>query len=187
VEKRLNWDVWGKLTRDDMTSLEDFVQGSFDTVVGKALIPDMAYDGFLVNETGVGEVLVANGHLFANGKVYVNDNEGGTTISLLQYLPSATKKIVAITVWGSEIDTKTAPRTFLTDPETKATSAREVATQHWRWGNISVVATAAEGPDPARPAIAAGVCPVAWVTLGERAAPSVNCDSGEKAQAHEDA
>ena len=164
MEKRVLIDTWQKVTRDDFLKFGTFPRDSFDTVVGKVLIPDMAYSGFAVVQSGAAEVTVANGHLLNLGKVYVNDSEGGTTVDLLSRLPAATKRMVAITVWGTETDAKLEARTFLTDAETRATVARETATERWRWANIGPV-SGVEGPDPGPPTLAADVCPVAWVTL----------------------
>ena len=164
MERRALIDTWQKVTRDDFLKFGTFPQASFDTIVGKLLIPDLAFEGFVCSQTGPAQVSVSNGHLFSQGKVFVNDTIGGITVDLLARLPAATKRIVAIAVWGVETDSKLEARTFLTDADTRATIARETATEHWRWANIGAV-SGEEGPDPASPAVAADVCVVAWVTL----------------------
>jgi hypothetical protein len=83
-----------------------FPQGSFDTVVGRLLIPDLAFSGFAVTQTGPAEVTVSEGRLFANGKVFFNNQDGGTPVDMLARLPATTRRIVAITVWGVETDSK---------------------------------------------------------------------------------
>lgn len=164
MERRALVDTWQKITRDDFLKFGTFPQASFDTLVGKLLIPDIAFEGFLCVQSGPAELTVANGHLFSQGKVYVNDTLGGTTVDLKARLPAATKRIVAIAVWGQETDSKLEARTFLTDADTRATIARETATERWRWANIGAV-SGEEGPDPASPSVAADVCVVAWITL----------------------
>jgi hypothetical protein len=164
MEKRVSIETWQKVTRDDFLKFGTFPQASFDTVVGKVLIPDRAFEGFQTVQSGPAEVTVGNGHLLALGKIFFNDSQGGTPVDMLALLPAATRRIIAITVWGQELDSKLEPRTFLTDADTRATVARDISTEHWRWANIGPVA-GIEGPDPARPAIASDVLAVAWVTL----------------------
>src|SRR5262245_50425436 len=117
MEKRVLIDTWQKVTKDDFLKFGLFPQGSFDTVVGRLLIPDMAFSGFKVAQSGPAEVTVAEGRLFASGKVFFNNQDGGTPIDLLARLPATTERIVAITVWGQELDSKLEPRTFLADAE----------------------------------------------------------------------
>ena len=76
-----------------------------------------------------------------------------------------TRRYVAIVVWGQEIETDTEPRTFLTDPVTRATVARVVSTENRRWANISTVA-GGEGPDPQLPPVATNTLAVCYVLLG---------------------
>ncbi|RZN24768.1 hypothetical protein [Bradyrhizobium sp. Leo121] len=172
MEKRVLIDTWQKVVRDDFLKFGTFPRDSFDTIVGKLLIPDRAFEGFNVVQSGPAEVTVGSGHLFNNGAVYFNDTEGGTTIDLLSRLPAVTRRIVAITVWGQEINSKLEPRTFLTDAETRATVARATATEHWRWANIGPV-SGVEGPDPQPPAVSADVVTVAYVTLSTTGIESI--------------
>jgi hypothetical protein len=164
MERKVNIDTWQKVTRDDFNNFGNFPRESFDTIVGKLLIPDMAFDGFACTPSGPVEVTVSNGHLFYLGKVYFNNSQGGTTVDMAARLPTVTRRKVAITVFGTEQDTDLEPRTFLTDADTRATEARETSTENMRWANISAV-SGTEGPDPSNPAVPANVCVVAWVTL----------------------
>jgi hypothetical protein len=175
MERRVNLDTWQKVTRDDFNNFGIFPQQSFDTVVGKLLIPDLAYSGFSVLQSGPAEVTVSPGHLFYLGKVYYNDQTPGTTVNLLARLPAATRRLIAITVWGTESDTDLEPRTFLTDAQTRATIARETATEHRRWANIGAV-SGIEGPDPSPPAVAGEAAVVAWVMLSTTGIESITAN-----------
>ena len=109
-------------------------------------------------------VTVGNGRLYHNGLVFYNDSEGGASLDLLAVLPVVTRRYVGVVVWGQEIETDTEPRTFLTDPVTRATVARVVSTENRRWANISTV-IGAEGPDPQWPSVASNTLVVAWILL----------------------
>jgi hypothetical protein len=176
MEKRVLIDTWQKVTKDDFLKFGLFPQGSFDTVVGRLLIPDLAFSGFAVTQTGPAEVTVAEGRLFANGKVFFNNQEGGTQQDMLARLPAVTRRIVAITVWGLEQDSKLEPRTFLVDSETRAVVSRETSTEHWRWANIGA-ASGFEGPDPQPPAVPTDVMTVAWVTLTNLGVESIRMNT----------
>lgn len=164
MERKVVVDTWEKLSSNDVLNFGNFPRASFDTIVREVLIPDQAFAGFEVTQSGPGAVNVGAGHLYNEGKVYFNDSQGGTTVDLLSRLPATTKRIVAITVWGQEMDTSEEPRTFLTNAETRAVVSRATPTQNWRWANVSPV-SGVEGPDPVPPGIPAGSVVVAWVTL----------------------
>src|SRR5262245_61620594 len=176
MEKRVLIDTWQKVTKDDFLKFGLFPQGSLDTVVGRLLIPDMAFSGFAVVQSGPAEVTVSEGRLFANGKVFFNNQEGGTQLDLLARLPATTRRIVAVTAWGQEIDSKLEPRTFLADAETRAVVARETSTEHWRWTNIAAV-SGLEGPDPQPPAVPTDVMVIAWVTLTNLGVESIRMNT----------
>jgi hypothetical protein len=164
MERRVIVQEWQKVTEADFNNFGEYPRQSLDHVVGDLLIPDKAFTGFPTVQTAAAEVSVGNGRLFIDGEVYFNDTDGGQVVSLLAVLPTATRRYVAITVWPQEIDTRVEPRTFLTDPVTRATVARAVATERRRWANIATQ-NGVEGPDPQIPAIAANVLAVAYVLL----------------------
>jgi hypothetical protein len=164
VEKRVLVDTWQKVVKDDFLNFGLFPQASFDTLVGNLLIPDLGFDGFAASQSTSTVVLLATGHVYDRGKVYVNDTTGGTTVDLSTNLPAVAKKIVTIVGYGTDVDAQTAARTFLTDPEERTTISRETATQKWRWANISKVA-GDESADPQKPQVPAYYCPIAYVTL----------------------
>lgn len=164
MERKVNVQDWQKITVEDFNNFGLFPRGSFDHIVGDTLIPDMAYTGFTVVQTAPAVVSVGPGRLYHNGLVFYNDSEGGTSLDLLGVLPVVTRRYVGVVAWGQEIETDTEPRTFLTDPVTRATVARVVSTENRRWANISTV-VGGEAPDPIPPAIASNTLVVAWIML----------------------
>lgn len=164
MERKVNIQDWQKVTVEDFNNFGLFPRASFDHIVVDTIIPDMAFTGFAVIQTAPAVVTVGSGRLYHNGLVFYNDNEGGTSLDLLGVLPVVTRRYVGVVAWGQEIQTDTEPRTFLTDPVTRATVARVVSTESRRWTNISSV-VGAEGPDPQKPAIASNTLAIAWILL----------------------
>jgi hypothetical protein len=164
MERKVNIQDWQKVTVEDFNNFGLFPRGSFDHIVGDLCIPDMAYTGFTTVQDAPAVVTVGNGRLFHGGLVFYNDSEGGVNLDLLSVLPVVTRRYVGVVVWGQEIETDTEPRTFLTDPITRATVARVVSTESRRWTNISTV-VGSEGPDPQVPSVASNTLAVAWILL----------------------
>jgi hypothetical protein len=164
MERKVNIQDWQKVTVEDFNNFGLFPRASFDHIVGDTLIPSMAYTGFTTVQTAPAVVTVGSGRLYHNGLVFYNDSEGGSSLDLLGVLPVVTRRYVGVVAWGQEIETDTEPRTFLTDPVTRATVARVVSTENRRWANISSV-VGAEGPDPQRPSVASNTLAVAWILL----------------------
>ena len=164
MERKVNIQDWQKVTVEDFNNFGLFPRSSFDHIVGDTLVKTMAYTGFTTVQTAPAVVTVGNGRLYHNGLVFYNDSEGGASLDLLGVLPVVTRRVVGVVVWGQEIETDTEPRTFLTDPVTRATVARVVSTENRRWANISTV-IGAEGPDPQPPSVASNTLVVAWILL----------------------
>lgn len=166
--KRVEFGTRQKVTSEDANELGKFPQETFDSITKNVLIPDSGFAGFPVAAGGTStKVVVGPGIMAMNGRFYFNDSEGGFEVDLLPVLPTVTSRIVAITVSPAAIDgieTKVEPRTFLTDAVTGANVARDVATEIWRWANISRIAGAIS-PDPVRPEPPLDVVVVAWVLL----------------------
>ena len=164
MERKVNIQDWQKVTVEDFNNFGLFPRYSFDHIVGDTLVPSMAYTGFTTVQTAPAVVTVGNGRLYHAGLVFYNDSEGGASLDLLGVLPVVTRRYVGVVVWGQEIETDTEPRTFLTDPVTRATVARVVSTENRRWANVSTV-VGAEGPDPQHPSVASNTLAVAWILL----------------------
>jgi hypothetical protein len=180
MERKVNVQDWQKITIEDFNNFGLFPRSSFDHIVVDTIIPAMAFTGFTVVQTAPAVITVGNGRLYHAGLVFYNDSEGGASIDLLGLLPVVTRRYVGIVAWGQEIQTDTEPRTFLTDPVTRATVARVVSTESRRWANISTV-VGAEGPDPIRPAIASNTLAVAWIMLDTTGIVSIQMEDMNRA------
>ena len=140
-------------TLEDFNNLGAFPEAALDAIGEGLLIPDYAYWGFDAAAAGSTSVTVSGGCIIYDGKVYVNDDQGGTEFSLLARLPVATQKYVSIVAWGAEVDESTEARAFLTDVETRAIEARVIPTANLRRAELAVV-SGTEEPDPSPPATA---------------------------------
>lgn len=147
----------------DFEKLGSYPRSSLDHVVEDAITDLQGYVAFAVSQSGPAEVVVSTGRYYAGGKVYAKD-DSSLTLDLLALLPAVTRRVVSIVVWGSEVATSVEPRTFVIDVTTKATEARQVATELARIAQVDRVA-GTENVDPQPPAVAANVLPIAHVTL----------------------
>lgn len=146
----------------DFNNLQDFTQQSLDDIVADGVTAQRKYAGFASAASGVTTIAVQPGRLYSGGKVYVADavfTKDFTTI-----LPVATKKIVSVVVFGSEVDTNSVPREFLINEDTGASEPRVVATEHARIANVNTSA-GQENADPLPPILDAAVIEIARVTL----------------------
>lgn len=154
-----------QITDGDLNDMGEFARTSLDHVVHDCVEPGLKYWGFPVTETGPLEVTVGEGRLIWNGAVYYRNDDGGVVISLADYVPAVTRKIVTIAVWGNQFNTAVQPRTFLVDSETGQTEAEAVATESRRWAEVNAV-PGAENANPQPPALGANVLAVAHVLMG---------------------
>lgn len=175
MEKRVTIDPFQKVTNGDLQNMSLFPEASLDDVVADIGITGQGFSGFPVVQSAPAEVTVGNGRFYQAGRVYFNDTSGGQKIDLLGSLPLVTMRFVAIVTWGASVDANVEPRTFLTDPITRASVARAKSTERWRWANLSAV-NGVEGPDPIKPAVASNVCVVAWVVLDTLGIVSINME-----------
>jgi len=154
----------------DLNVIQDHVQSAMEHVVGDGITDDRKFAGFASVATGTAEVTVAAGRLYSSGRVYNRDAD--FVKDFTTSLPVATKKIVLVVVWGSEVETNSVPREFLINEETGASEPRVVATELARVANINV-ASGTESPDPVDPIVDAGVLPVARIILTPTGVQSV--------------
>lgn len=148
----------------DMNNIGIFGRASLDNVVLDAIEPGKRFTGFNVVQSGAAQITVGSGRLYNAGKVYSRADAGGTVIDLIDTLPVTVRKIVAIVVWGQEIQSGLQPRSFLVDVDTEQTEARTTPTELRRFANIDR-ASGLEAVDPQPPPLDAGVVAVAHVVL----------------------
>lgn len=146
----------------DHNALQDFAQRSLDNVVADAITPAQRYAGFTVTKTGPTTIRVAPGRLYSAGHVFARQTE--YLQDFVTSLPVAGKKIIAVVVWGNEVDTDLRPREFLINEETRASEPRVVAVERARVANVQTAA-GAEAPDPTPPLVDVAYTVVAHVLL----------------------
>ena len=155
MERKVNIQDWQKVTVEDFNNFGLLPRATPSTTSSAtSLIPDMAYTGISPRcRPRRRWSTVGNGRLYHNGLVFYNDNGRRRVARPAGRPPRRHAALCRRRGVGQEIETDTEPRTFLTDPVTRATVARVVSTESRRWANISTV-VGAEGPDPQRPAVA---------------------------------
>jgi hypothetical protein len=147
----------------DFNNFQDFARASLDDIVKDAVQDEKGWVDFTVNKTATAEVTVGPGRIYNAGAGYVSDAD--VVFDLISELPVANSKWVAIVAWGTEEETDTQPRDFLTDATTGATEPAAVPMQGLRKCNVGTVVGVA-APQPAKPTIDSSNIVVAWVLLG---------------------
>lgn len=179
--RRVLIDNLQQVTVEDFNNFGLFPQQTNDAYMAD-LGPGAGFAGFSVVQSDVAEVTVGAGRLYVtDGRVFFNTTEGGEVIDLLPLLPVVTRKYVVIAAWGTEVETETEPRSFLTDAVTRTTVARVVATEARRHANLSAVA-GLESPDPAIPAVASNYLAVAYVLLDPTGIVSITMVEANRVQ-----
>lgn len=151
-----------ELQADDLNNIEQFTDQTFKSLTQDAISDSTHYTGFEVSQQGTVEIRVEPGRLYKNGEIFIS--EQAYDFNLFQYLPLATKKVCAVVVWGSEVETEVEPRDFLIDVVQGTTEPRAVAMQKVKTVNINIV-PGVESVDPQPPALQEGIVPVAYVYL----------------------
>lgn len=159
---------------DDYNNLQDYVQGTFDDVVGDAITSGRKYAGFAAAATSVTAIAVQIGRFYSGGKVYTSD--AIFTQDFTTSLPVATKKIANIVVYGQEIDTNSVPREFLINEDTGQSEPRVVATERERQAVVNVV-FGSENADPVAPVTDAATIVIATVLLTPSGISSVTMNA----------
>jgi hypothetical protein len=160
-----------ELQAADLTNVQEYGRSAFDGLVADAVTGSQAYAGFLVTQATATEISVAPGRYYKEGRVYLR--EASVAINLFAYLPLVTKKVMAVAVWGQEIETDVQPRDFLIDAETGETEPQSVAMQRLRFAEVNVVA-GQESASPLPPGVDASQLAIAHVVLGTTGIESVS-------------
>lgn len=146
----------------DPNNAQAYTRATFGDLVTDAITDTPQYAGFVVSQKNATEVTVAAGRLYSAGSIYASN--GSTDKSLFSTLPLATKKIVAITVWGQAVETDAEPRDFLVDLTSGETEPQAVAMTRSYQAVVDYVA-GLESASPQPPEIAGAQVAVAYVTL----------------------
>jgi len=145
----------------DPNNLQDYVKQSLQDLTADAVSDGQNYAGFAVSQSSATEISVAAGRLYDAGAQYVSDD--AVTKDLFSYLPLAQQRIVAVVVWGSEIETDVEPRDFLIDLTNGTTEPQAVAMTRLEQAVVDLV-SGAESVDPQAPSAGTALA-VAYVTL----------------------
>jgi len=161
----------------DPNNLQDYAAKTFGDLVGDAVADEPKYAGFDVAEKTATEVTVSAGRYYNDGVIYATDD--ATDKSLFSALPLATKKVVAITVWGDTNDTNVEPRDFLVDLTSGETEPQAVAMTRWRQAVVDYVA-GLESASPQPPDVTGSQTVVALVTLTTTGIESIEMQTAHR-------
>jgi hypothetical protein len=164
MERRVKIHQNQQITDTDLNNMGEFPRASLDHVVHDGIDNGRKFWGFPVVASGPLEVTVGAGRYYNQGKVFYRDDDGGVTLSVADYVPVVTKRIVTVAVWGQEVDTNVQPRTFLQNVDTLETEAEAVATESRRHAEINLVA-GIEAVEPQPAPLDANVIAVAYITM----------------------
>jgi hypothetical protein len=162
MEKQVIYRDRQELQSADLNAVEAYTADSLQHLTKDAVTAALAYTGGLAAAASATEITVAPLRFYSDGRGYVS--ETAQTLNLFQYLPLVTRKIVAVVVWGEEVDTNVEPRDFLIDLTTGATQPSAVAMQRLRAANINLL-PGAESADPQPPVIQTGTLAIAYIYL----------------------
>lgn len=151
-----------ELQSSDLDNIQSHTSDTLKALTSDAIADDILYAGLAVAKISATEVTVESGRLYNNGQMYISEQQ--LTLNLSTLLPLTAKKLVAITCWGSEIETNVEPRDFLIDLAAGTTEPQSVAMERLRQANIDKAA-GTESTDPHAPVLSAGVIAIAHVIL----------------------
>ena len=151
-----------ELQSADLNNIQTYTATALQHLTQDAVTEGLAYTGGLVAAASATEITVASLRFYNDGRCYVSETP--QTLNLFQYLPLVTRKLVAVVVWGQEVDTTVEPRDFLIDLTTGATQPSAVAMQRLNAAQVNLL-PGAESVDPQPPVIQSGTLAIAHVFL----------------------
>ena len=154
----------------DFNSVEDFIQKSFDDLVGDAVTINNRYAGLTVSKTGITTIGITTGRIYQGGQVYASNNP--LVNDFLTSLPVASLKNVLVIGSGVTQQAQAIPREFLLDETTGASEPRVVAVEQDRVANLTY-AYGVESPTPVDPVIQPAYTIIARVVLSTAGIQSV--------------
>jgi hypothetical protein len=163
----VQWAQNEQLTLDDLNDVGLSSRATFDFLTADAVDSSLKFAAFPIAETSLTSVTVGSGRLYQAGKMFSNEDGGGDVINLINYLPSVNgnTKIVSIVAFGTQQDTNSVPRTFLTNSATGITEANNVSTQNQRLATVAP-SPGVEAPSPVAPPVSSSQCEIARIVLG---------------------
>lgn len=163
MEKQVIFRDYQEQQAQDHNDLQDFSRQALQHIVQDAVTDARRFAGFNVVKTAQTEVQVQPGRFYdVGGAVY--GRASILTQSLVTHLAAAAKRIVSVSVYGTENETEVEERDFLVNVETGLTEPDAVATVRSR-DAVLVFTAGAEGADPQPPAIPATHVEIARILL----------------------
>lgn len=177
MEKQVLFRDRQELQSGDLNNIQAFARLAIDRIVKEGLTSEKKFTGFNVSKSGATEISITTGAYWSDGAVYIR--EAAHSIDFLSDLPLVTKRIAAVVVTGSQVETDIQPRDFLIDVDTDATEPDSVAMEALRYAQFSTV-LGTENSAPQKPQVGSDVLVIAWVTL-----TTTGVESIERATANE--
>ena len=160
----------------DPNNAQDYIAQTFKDLIADGVSDGMHYAGFSTSQQSATEVTVAAGRLYDSGVVYVLD--ASQVKDLFAHLPLVQKRIVAVAIWGSQIETDVEPRDFLVDLTEGTTEPQAVAMTRLNLVTVDIV-SGAESADPQAPTVGTALA-VAYVTLDTTGVESIEMLTGNE-------
>lgn len=163
MEQQVIFREYQEQTSGDHNNIQAFTRQSVDHLTKDAVTSSNRYAGFAVVKTAQAEVQVSSGRMYdQNGAIY---NRAATlTQSMVAYLAAASKRIIAVSVYGQENETDIQERDFLVNTETGATQPDAVAMSRSR-DAVLAFTSGSESADPQPPSIPATHALIAYVLV----------------------
>ncbi|MEW5763717.1 MAG: hypothetical protein ACOYXN_00400 [Acidobacteriota bacterium] len=162
MEKRVIFRDNQEVQAKDFNGQQDYGADGLRHLIQDCVSTGLHVSGGAVAQQSATEIVVAPLRFYNDGMVYAS--ELTQALNLFAYLPVVAKKIVAVVVWGEEIESDVEPRDFLIDITTGETEPRAVAMTTARIANVNTL-PGAESADPQPPVIQSGHLAIAYVTL----------------------
>lgn len=163
MEKLITFRDRQELTAADLNNVGAFAADGVQHIVADAISASLHFTGGNVSAKSLTQINVEPLRLYNAGAVYASEQL--ETLNLFQYLPLATKKCVAVVLWGQAVETDVQPRDFITDLTTGATEPQAVSMTRLRQANINLL-PGTESVDPQPPVLQTGTLALAYVYLG---------------------
>lgn len=166
-----------ELQAKDFTNIQVFASDAIKAVVNDGITDERRFTGFAVTAAGATDLVVEPGRLYHQGTLYGRSSQ--TELSLFQYLPVATKRVLALVAWGQNAEAATEPRDFLVDLTTGATEPQAVPMESRNQVEINLVA-GVESADPVAPAVPDNTVIVAFVVLNTTGVEEIQFQTGNQ-------
>jgi len=158
----VNYYSGGEFQGKDLRQAQAFSQEGVAATAYDGVGPGQYYAGCTVTQIGATTTAVAPGRLMDAGQYYElpeDDDLSGAAIAvqLSSYLPLVQKKIVALCLWGHEIDTDVETRTVRLSLETPMVEFRGVPVRKYSLAEVEVVSDGIESAAPELPVIPDGL------------------------------